>query len=741
MNPVKLTGCTPEPLMSYLKALGIFRLVAEQADTSACGYWRGGVFVLETTLDREAITQFFLEQYKPTPILAPWNGGSGFYKSSQHLVAIEKSSSPVLTLYRETIAAIRPMLSNTQPKDEEKVALLVRCRGALSDEVIPWLDTCFVLGEVGAGYFPLMGTGGNDGRLDFTNNFMERIADAIPLTIGDPPSVATAGWLTSSLFADDPQLTPYKKAAVGQFNPGGIGGANGIQGNFEADSRVNPWDFVLMIEGALLFAGSVARRLSATLGDRAIFPFTVNSVAVGYGSATASEETSEGSRAELWLPLWEKPAGLPEVRQLFAEGRAQLNRRQAKNSIEFALALNLLGVSRGVTAFTRYGFLKRNGLAFLASPLGRVAVTLRPSARLLNDPPLQEWLERLRSACRDKERTPARYQTVLRDLDRAIFEFATRSQLDPEGERSALITILRAVGRAERIMASGLAFCKEKYIRPLQGLSPDWLEQADDRSPEFALAAAIAGIGASEQVGPIRVFLEEVEAKGAYLNWSPGSTSAVWSKRPLTDNLAATFLRRQMEAFRAGRPGIPLGGTRRLDPVRPAPLEAVFTFLNALESDHQFHEKLHDLIWGLSAITWGDVVPRLPNSPKRTLGTPPEFGLPRLLVNPLALVSDDSRWVEGDSDHATKPDPDVFHLIAIGRGEAIQRAAERLRSGGLPAVGHRNGQMAFRSLAVVSPHLRPNCSARLLASMLFPLSNRDLLFIANAVLSPPKTEE
>ena len=30
-------GCTPEPLMSYLKALGVFRLVAEQATrTQAC---------------------------------------------------------------------------------------------------------------------------------------------------------------------------------------------------------------------------------------------------------------------------------------------------------------------------------------------------------------------------------------------------------------------------------------------------------------------------------------------------------------------------------------------------------------------------------------------------------------------------------------------------------------------------------------------------------------------------------
>ena len=30
-HELKLRGCSPDPLMSYLKALGIFRLVSEQA--------------------------------------------------------------------------------------------------------------------------------------------------------------------------------------------------------------------------------------------------------------------------------------------------------------------------------------------------------------------------------------------------------------------------------------------------------------------------------------------------------------------------------------------------------------------------------------------------------------------------------------------------------------------------------------------------------------------------------------
>jgi CRISPR-associated protein Csx17 len=726
-----LSGCTPEPLMSYLKALGVFRLVAEQADPSALGSWRGGVFVLETKLDRNALTKFFLEQYKPTPILAPWNGGSGFYDGgTAPLEAISLSTNPALAEYRESIATVRGFVPNKKPKDEEKQSLLVCCRSALSDQVVPWLDVCFVLGEEGPGYFPLLGTGANDGRLDFTNNFMQRLADVIAFAADSPPPNSSAGWLASALFEDDPALTAYERAAIGQFNPGGIGGANGVQGNFEANSQVNPWDFVLMIEGALLFAGSVARRFGANTGDRAVFPFTVGSVAVGYGSATASEETRDGSRAELWLPLWHEPAGFAAVRQLFAEGRAQVNRRQAKNAVEFALAVNLLGVSRGVTAFTRYGFLKRNGLAFLAAPLSRVAVTPRPAARLLEDPPLRDWLDKLRSACREKDKTPGRYQTALRDIDRAIFEFATRSELGEPADRRGLLDVLRAVGRAERTLAGGLAFCKEKYIKPLQGLSHQWLEQADDRSAEFALAAAVAGIGATDEVGPLRVFLEEVEMKGVFFNWSPGSTSAVWSKRPLADNLAAVLRRRQMEAFRTGQAGVPLRSKRF------APLDDVLRFLR----DDLDDDKLHDLIWGLSAVAPSDGPPHVPDSADPGPGVPPEFGLPRLLLNPLALVPNGSWWAfaEGESDHATKPDPNVFHVLAAGRGDAIRVAADRLRAGGLLAVGHRNRQTSGRSLAVVSPHLHPGHSGRLLASMLFPLSNRDLLVIANSVLYPPE---
>ena len=65
MTEIALGGCTPEPLMSYLKALGVFRLVAEQADPDARLSWTGGVAHLDSQLDRDGLAEFFLEGIGP----------------------------------------------------------------------------------------------------------------------------------------------------------------------------------------------------------------------------------------------------------------------------------------------------------------------------------------------------------------------------------------------------------------------------------------------------------------------------------------------------------------------------------------------------------------------------------------------------------------------------------------------------------------------------------------------------
>lgn len=82
MNEIILRGCSPEPLMSYLKALGILRIIGEQKDPTVRGCWRDGFFVIRSVLDEGPLLDFFINDYMPTPVFAPWNGDGGFLTDS-----------------------------------------------------------------------------------------------------------------------------------------------------------------------------------------------------------------------------------------------------------------------------------------------------------------------------------------------------------------------------------------------------------------------------------------------------------------------------------------------------------------------------------------------------------------------------------------------------------------------------------------------------------------------------------
>jgi len=82
-NIIPLYGCTPIPLSNYLKALGTLKILY-QKDKKIRSYWEGDIFYLKTSLNKDDILNFILEEYVPTPVIAPWNGGSGFYPKDSH---------------------------------------------------------------------------------------------------------------------------------------------------------------------------------------------------------------------------------------------------------------------------------------------------------------------------------------------------------------------------------------------------------------------------------------------------------------------------------------------------------------------------------------------------------------------------------------------------------------------------------------------------------------------------------
>lgn len=516
-----LDGCAPAPLAHYLKALGILRIVAEQADAQARGWWDGDRFRLATVLSGSALQDLFLRSYSPTPMVAPWNKGSGFYQQADPgLAPVEASCGERFLAFRAAIADARALLGEIEIADQRvraikaeakatelsaarrnalrksadykgrlaaaernfkvrKADLIPMARARWRGPHLDWMNAAMVIDDLRTARFPaLLGTGGNDGRLDFTNNFMQRLSDVYDLAsaTGEPRPPAAA-WLDGALWGA-PAHSCLPGRAVGQYLPGMAGGANSANGA-DGDSLLNPFDFLLMMEGCILFAAHAVRRLEQSGPVRAAAPFVVSSHAAGYASAGSADETARG---EQWMPLWGQPMTLAETRQLLAEGRAQLGRATAREPVDLARAVSRLGAARGITAFQRFGYIERNGQSNLAVPLGQFVVRddLVPAIACLDD--LGPWLARLRRQACDKGASRSLIDAE-RELACRVFDV-----IEFPRQPTRWQSVLLALAAVESVMRSGSGF----KAQPVPALRPQWVSAADDGSPEFRLALAFA---------------------------------------------------------------------------------------------------------------------------------------------------------------------------------------------------------------------------------------------------------
>jgi len=726
-NGLPLDGCTPEPLMNYLKALGVLRLVSEDSehgDPEARGCWQNDAFVLYSKLDRASLTEFFLNDYKPTPIVAPWNGGSGFYKKwnpqtrrfkerdvVEALDAISASTSDRFEPYRKQLMSTKTALAKfgkpidlnaklaeieDQAKrerwsankrkevikkifdslllfeiDEQTISLgkadkdefLAQLRGdVLDDKSLAWLDAAIVLltgQKKNRTEAPALGSGGNIGNSDFSARFMQLLPTVVPVNETAKASPQPGVWLCATLWSEAaPGLLNY---SVDQFDPGKAGNANMGQG-LSAEPFLNPWDYILMIEGALLLGGTVVKRLGVR-SETAAFPFSANSSSVGFASAGVDD-----TRGELWLPLWGRPCSVRELKSLLGEGRAELGRRSARTGVDFARAAVSLGTDRGFTAFVRYEFQKRLGDNYLANSLGKFACRKVESVDLLRQ--FDRWLNTFRDACDGK--SPQRFQTALRAIEKAIFEFCQY------GGSAFFQAIVVAIGQAERALALSAGKIGKRTISSVANLSADWIGAANDNTPEFEIALALAGIYDSfGKIGSLRSNLEPVvvwrSGNGSLsAKWAQKDRAVVWNSANLSANLAAVLRRRLMDSERKGCTDLPL------DAGNFATVGTVSRFL-AGELNEQ---RIEDLLWGLMLFPQ---TPGMLKRPAEDFDAPPlprVYALLKLLFLPKPLT------VNGMSV-TIKAEPSVVSLLTAGHvGEACRIAMRRLRASGLSPLPH-----------------------------------------------------
>lgn len=486
----ELRGCAPTPLAHYLKALGVLRLVAEQADPQARGWWEGERFFLASHLDIDALEAFFLNDYKPSPLVAPWNGASGFYPKDKkarkaHDALLAPGNAKRFSDYRAIIVSARSLVGARKeaPKDDEKSGFIQACRRVWRENALAMLEAALVLDENGKVRFPaLLGTGWNDGKFDFTSNFLIRLLSVV--SADGLPTKQSQTLLWNALWdATVAGLLTGAEGKVGQFLPGGAGGANSVNSpGDQNDTLLNPWDFVLMLEGVVLFVAHASRRLGSKTASRASAPFAVSAHGAGYAS---SSDEDESARGEQWMPLWSQPLTLLELRRLLAEGKAQLGAHDAQEPLDLARAIARLGTARGITAFQRYGYIERNGQANFAVPLGRIYIPERAEIRVAILDDLEAWLPRLRQQARDTK--TAKAPASLKHAEHRLADDLFAAVQHPD-EPARWQSVLASLAGVEGILRTGSGM----RAGPIPRLRPEWVAAADDGSPEFRLALAFA---------------------------------------------------------------------------------------------------------------------------------------------------------------------------------------------------------------------------------------------------------
>jgi CRISPR-associated protein Csx17 len=716
MTELTLCGCRTTPLGGYLAALGLLRAITRLLDSEATGRWERQQFVLGSrcgTLDE--LVDELLMRFEPEAIVSPWNAGSGFAGNGKNVTAeraldaVRHSDDPRLKHLQEAVHAGDRVVTRGRElgwggKGDDlwdkayKPDVLGLCRNEFPDHALPWLDAAVALGQDDdPAYSRLLGTGGNFGRQDLSATYLARLQSVLT-------DRRSRDWLRSLLSGEE--STPYLRDAVGQFDPGRAGGIQSSPLEKSDDKGfVNPWAFLLTVEGTLLFATAVVRRHGADYA-RVALPFQVRGSAAGY----PTQAPGENVLAELWAPEWAVPARLDEITHLLSEGRAEWDNRPVSSGLDFARAIATLGVDRGIAAFERHLFVDRHGQNPLAVPAGRIEVRPRRGVSLLA--PLDRWLTQLR-----RTELPAQVGARVRAVEQALFTHAR------SGESDLLAEVISALGRCHEAMARSGSV--RRSVRPL--LLPDGpalldeLRDAavDNRELQAALALATARDRDSQL--PLRALLSPVTLeRGRRVSWTDRPAPA-----PLGAGLAAALAE---AARRRGFPGAVDEVVPDLEPavkgVRigfPDGVQVSAATVHAFAAGELDEHRLAALLAGLLTVDW--------NATLNIVLAPGERPRPDPVVD-LLLPFTGTDPIRLPEAKLLRPGSEWPALLQAGRSaEVLADAARRLRIAGLRDV--------------ITPGAAPHEGARLAAVLLLRVPNGDRLHALRrvAVLPQPTTDQ
>jgi len=693
-----LDGCKTTPLSSYLKALGLLRILSKEEQVTAS--WENDRFVLRTSMSVDTIADYLLTKYNPTPIIGPWSYNK-YESAKENLLQIIESDRNRFKAYDETLAKMNEILTEIgipagkedakKVIDKNKTMLLKMCRNHLPDCVVPWIDAVGIIEKDKPRYAPILGSGGNDGNFDMSENFAKNLKNML---IGDDKNSRMLA--RTALTGQESRL---ENITMMGHNPNGGGGPNYGNG-FSGKSLSNPWEYILMMEGIVLFAGSITRRKSASTG-KASFPFSSNASNVGYHTATI-DDTDDGSepqsKGEIWAPVWDQPATYDEILHLFGEGRVQFGRRSAQTGVEFARAIITMGTDKGISKFQRFCMLKRKGKAYMTIGAGSFDVTNDQNADLLSE--LDEWIDQFAKKIR-VEKQSGSLKRLKRSLDASMIKYCSNRK------KPQLLQILINVGRLERYAS------QQVELRPLQKLTRKWLAECNDGSAEFRLAASIASIQGHSSVGSIRVNIEYVKRE---VEWKRDKNSiyCVWKEDDtLIRNMERVLQRRFLDGKMSSHKTMPIHGTI------PAQVGDIVQFLNG-ELDES---KIRDLVLPLSIIENEYTSEDRSEADDRSKQIPEIYAIIKLLY-----PSNEGECIPNEAS--------VLNMLHAGRHyDAFNKAKYMLRAHGMIPENYSRGTSNKKTTTIAD-----SVKKRLLASILFPISMKDRKKLICTVIRQPEFE-
>lgn len=306
---VSVPGLRLDSLGNYLASLGLLRALARTRWPNVRAAWREGVLQIvggPASMDdtANALGDVAAKQAW-TPYARDW--------AEVQKQSTKKKSGRPLALWQASAAE----------KDLE----------LLNAHVVP---------AARVNFNPLLGSGGNAGKRDFSDGWKRAVQ-----AIGQTSDVTFNIFELKCLLVGEPVSKMIEKLNAACW----FSDANKLYNSGQRPYRegaISPWAMALACEGLMFFAGSSSRRLGSRARAVGAFPFVTRSAAAR-GAGEAGHDL-----AEVWTPIWERPMTLPEVIALFSRGRAETGGRGVLTPSAFATAIVQRGVDAGIAEFRRF---------------------------------------------------------------------------------------------------------------------------------------------------------------------------------------------------------------------------------------------------------------------------------------------------------------------------------------------------------------------------------------------------